>query len=68
MRDGVRSAIRVGHSNKAEGRILTDADISWGHQVAVMFQIISTRALEVPTFLQCIEGLWRVSPNGTIIQ
>ena len=42
LRDGVKSAIRVGRSRKAEGRILTDTDISWSHQVAVMFQIIST--------------------------
>ena len=63
LRDGVKSAIRVGRSRKAEGRMLTDTDVSWGHQVAVMFQILSTLALEVPTFLQNIEGLWGVSPN-----
>ena len=39
LRDGVKSAARVGRSQKAEGHFLTD--ISWGHQVAVMFQIIS---------------------------
>ena len=63
LRDGVKSAIRVGHSRKAEGRILTDTDLSWGHQVAIMFQIILTRALEVPAFLQGIDGLRGVSPN-----
>ena len=63
LRDGVKSAIRVGRSRMAEGRILTDTDISWGHQVAVMFRIISTLALEMPTFLQNIEGLRGVSPN-----
>ena len=63
LRDGVKSAIRVGRSRKVEGQILTDTDISWGHQVAVMFQIILTLALEVPTFLQSIEGLRGVSPN-----
>ena len=57
LRYGVKSAIRVGRSRKAEGCILTDTDISWGHQVAVMFQIISTLALEVPTFLQNIKEL-----------
>ena len=62
LRDGVKSAIRVGRSRKAEGRILTDTDISWGHQVAVMFQIISTLALEVPAFLDIV-GLRGVSPN-----
>ena len=63
LRDGINSAIRVGHSRKVEGRILTDTDISWGHQVAIMFQIISTLALEVPAFLQDIVGLRGVSPN-----
>ena len=63
LRDGVKSATRVGRSRKAEGRILNDTDISWGHQVAVMFQIISALALEVPTFLQNIERLRGVSPD-----
>ena len=53
LRDGVRSAIRVGRSRKAEGRFLTNTDLSWGQQVAVMFQIISTITLEVPSFLKC---------------
>ena len=63
LRDGVRLAIRVGRSRKAEGRFLTDMNISWGNQVAVMFQIISTLALEVPTFLQFMDELQGVSPN-----
>ena len=46
-RDGVKSAIRVGRSRKAEGQILSDMDISWGHQVAVMFQIFSMLALDM---------------------
>ena len=61
LRDGVKSAIRVGRSHKAEGRILTD--VSWGHQVEVIFQILSTLALEVPTFRQDIERLRGISPN-----
>ena len=52
MRDGVKSAIRDGRSHKAEGWFLTDTDLSWGQQVAVMFQIISTLTLEVPSFLK----------------
>ena len=63
LRDGVRSAARVGHSRKAEGRILEETDVSWGHQVAVMFQLVSALALEVPTFLQNIENLRGVSPD-----
>ena len=51
------------HRMDAEGRILDDTDISWGHQVAVMFQIVSTLALEVPAFLQNIENLRGVSPD-----
>ena len=56
-------AIRVGRSHKAEGWFLTDRDLSWGQQVAVMFQIISTLTLEVPSFLEAIAGLRGVSPN-----
>ena len=63
LRDGVRSATRVGRSRRVEGRILEDTDVSWGHQVAVMFQIVSALALEVPAFLQNIEDLRGVSPD-----
>ena len=63
LRDGVRSAARVGRSRKVEGRFLEDTDVAWGHQVAVMFQIVSALALEVPAFLQKIENLWGVSPD-----
>ena len=42
LRDGVKSAARVGRSRKADRRILDDTDLSWGQQVAVMFQIVST--------------------------
>ena len=63
LRDGVKSAIRVGRSCKVEGRFLTDADLSWGQQVAVMFQIISTLTLEGPSFLKGIAALRGVSPN-----
>ena len=50
LRDGVRSAVRVGRSRKAEKCFLTDVNISWGQQVAVMFQIVSTLMEEVPAF------------------
>ena len=63
LRDGVRSATRVGRFRRAEGRILEDTDVPWGHQVAVMFQIVSALALEVPAFLQNIENLRGVSPD-----
>ena len=61
LRDGVNSAARVGRSRRAEGCILEDPAIPWGHQVAVMFQIVSVLALEVPTFLQNIAKLQNVS-------
>ena len=54
LRDGVKSAIRVGRSRKAEGRFQTDTDLSWGQKVAVMFKIISTLTLEVPSFLEAM--------------
>ena len=50
LRDGVRSALRVGRSRKAEKCFLTNGNISWGQQVAVMFQIVSTLMEEVPDF------------------
>ena len=50
LRDGVRSALRVGRSRKAEKCFLTNGNISWGQQVAVMFQIVSTLMEEVPVF------------------
>ena len=50
LRDGVRSAVRVGRSRKAEKCFLTDVNISWGQQVAVMFQIVSILMEEVPAF------------------
>ena len=31
LRDSVRSATRVGRSRRAEGRILEDTDVPWGH-------------------------------------
>ena len=70
LRDGVKSATRVGRSRRAEGRILEDMDVPWGHQVAVMFQIVSALALEVPAFLQndgdmrtIVVGVVNVSPQ-----
>ena len=50
LRDGVRSALRVGRSRKAENCFLTNGNIQWGQQVAVMFQIVSTLMEEVPAF------------------
>ena len=63
LRDGVKSAVRVGRSRKAEGRFLTDTDISWGLQVAAMFQIMSTMALELPSFLEALEDIRGISPD-----
>ena len=63
LRDGVKSAARVGRSHKTEGRFLTDTDLSWGHQVAAMFQIISTMALELPSFLDAFTDIRGVSPG-----
>ena len=56
LRDGVKSAARASGSHKAEGRISDDTDISWGQQVAVMFQI-------VPVFHKNINNLRGVSPD-----
>ena len=61
--DGVRSAVRVGRSRKAEKCFLTDVNISWGQQVAVMFQIISTLMVEVPDFASEIRRLQGLQPR-----
>ena len=50
LRDGVRSAIRVGRSRKTETCFLREVNILWGQQVTVMFQIVSTLMEEVPAF------------------
>ena len=49
--DGAKLAARVGRSRRAARQILDDVDIPWGHQVAVMFQIVCALALEVPVVL-----------------
>ena len=51
LRNGVKSAVCVARARKAEECFLENSDISWGQQVAVMFQIVSTMALELPSFL-----------------
>ena len=63
LRDGVKLAVRVGRSRKAEGHFPTGSDIPWGQQMAVMFQIVSTMVLELPSFLATLEDLCGVSPN-----
>ena len=50
LRDGVKSALRVGRSRKAERCFMINADIPWGQQVAVMFQIVSTLMADVPGY------------------
>ena len=66
LRDGVKSAALVGRSRRAAERILEDVGIPLGHQVAAMFQIVCTIALEVPLVLQDIESLHGVSPNVSL--
>ena len=63
LRDGVRSAIRIGRSRKAETCFLTEANISWGQQVTVMFQIVSTMMVEVPAFVNVMRELKGESPD-----
>ena len=63
LRDGVRSAVRVGRSRKAETCFLKNVNITWGQQVTVMFQIVSTLMEEVPAFALRMRELQGVSPN-----
>ena len=66
LRDGAKLAARVGRSRKAARQILDDVDILWGHQVAAMFQIVCTLALEVHSVLLELGQLKGVSPNATL--
>ena len=63
LRDGVRSAVRVGRSRKTETCFLKDVNISWGQQVTVMFQVVSTLMEEVPAFALRMRELQGESPN-----
>ena len=63
LRDGVRTVVRVGRSRKAETCFLKEANISWGQQVTVMFQIVSTLMGEVPAFALRMRELQGESPN-----
>ena len=63
LRDVVRSAVRVGRSRKAEKCFLTDVNISWGQQVVVMFQIVSTLMEEVPDFALRMQELRGEQPR-----
>ena len=51
LRDGVKSAARVGRSRRAAEQILEDIGIPWGHQVAVMFQIVSAGYRELAWYV-----------------
>ena len=62
-RDGVRSAVRVGRSRKAETCFLGEVNMSWGQQVTVMFQIVSTLMEEVPAFALRMRELQGESPD-----
>ena len=66
LRDGAKQAARVGHSRRAARQFLDDVDIPSGHQVAAMFQIVCTLALDVPEVLLKIGQLNGVAPNVTL--
>ena len=68
LRDGVRSAVRVGRSRKTETCFLMDVNISWGQQVTVMFQIVSTLMEEVPAFALRMRELRREQPKVQLIE
>ena len=63
LRDGVKSALRVGRSRKAERCFMINADIPWGQQVAVMFQIVSTLMADVPEFALVMMELRGMQPH-----
>ena len=61
FRNGEKSAVRVARARKSV--FLLNSNIQWGQQVAVMFQIVSTMALELPSFLGELDILKGMSPN-----
>ena len=63
LRDGVKSALRVGRSRKAERCFMINANIPWGQQVAVMFQIVSTLMTDVPEFALVMMELRGMQPR-----
>ena len=63
LRDRVRSTVRVGRSRKTETCFFKEVNISWGQQVTVMFQIVSTLMEEVPAFALRMRELQGESPN-----
>ena len=63
LRNGEKWAVRVARARKVEECFLLNSDIQWGQQVAVMFQIVSTMALELPSFLEGLAILKGMSPN-----
>ena len=67
LRDGVRSAVRMGRSKEAERCFLSDVNIPWGQQVTVMFQIVSTLMDEVPEFALKMSELRGEQPNVQLI-
>ena len=67
LRDGVRSAVRIGRSKKAERCFLSYVNIPWGQQVTVMFQIVSTLMDEVPEFALKMSELRGDQPNVQLI-
>ena len=68
LRDGVKSALRVGRSRKAEKCFLLNANIPWGQQVAVMFQIVSTLMADVPEFASAMRGLRGMQPHVQLME
>ena len=59
----MRSAICIGRSRKTETFFLTEVNISWGQQVTMMFQIVSTMMMEVPAIAALMRELKGESPN-----
>ena len=61
--DGVKSAVLLADPGRWRGASFRAQTFHGGQQVAVMFQIVSTMVLELPSFLVELENLRGVSPN-----
>ena len=62
LRNGMKSAVRVDGTRKAEVCFLLNSDIQWGQHVAAMFQI-SKMVVEFPSFLGELDELSCMPPN-----
>ena len=63
LQSGIKQAARTAHSKKAERCFLDGVSLTWGQQVAVMFQIVCTLTLAVPAVAGGVTDFHGSSPD-----